>query len=72
VGNLARRSRKNMQLVFLLVLAVFPLMACGGGAGGGGTATLTGGTSAGNYVVTVTGTASGLSAVTTQIVVTVN
>jgi hypothetical protein len=73
VGNLTRRGRKSVQLLLLLLLAAFPLLACGsGGAGGGGATTTTGGTSAGNYVITVTGTASGLSAVTTQIVVTVN
>jgi endoglucanase len=73
VGNLTRRGRKSVQLLLLLLLAAFPLLACGsGGAGGGGATTTTGGTSAGNYVITVTGTASGLSAVTTQVVVTVN
>ncbi len=72
VGNLARRGRKSAPLLLLLLLAALPLMACGGGGSGGTTTTATGGTSAGNYVITVTGTASGLSAVTTQIVVTVN
>jgi endoglucanase len=72
IGNLARRGRKSLQLLLLLLLAAFPLAACGGGGAGGTTTTTTGGTSAGNYVVTVTGTASGLSAVTAQIVVTVN
>jgi hypothetical protein len=72
IGNLARRGRKSMQLLLLLLLVAFPLAACGGGGGSGGTTTTIGGTSAGNYVVTVTGTASGLSAVTAQIVVTVN
>ena len=72
VGNLARRSRKCLQLLLLLLLVAFPLAACGGGGTGGGTTTTSGGTSAGNYVVTVTGTASGLSPVTTQIVVVIN
>lgn len=72
VGNLARRGRKSVQLLLLLLLAAIPLMACGGGGSGGTTTTTTGGTSAGNYIVTVTGTASSLTAVTTQIVVTVN
>jgi endoglucanase len=72
IGNLARRGRKSMQLLLLLLLVAFPLAACGGGGGSGGTTTTIGGTSAGNYVVTVTGTASGLSAVAVQIVVVVN
>lgn len=73
IGNFARRGRKSLQLLLLLMLIAFPLGACGsGGAGGGSTTPPTGGTSAGNYVVTITGTASGLSAVTTQIVVAVN
>ena len=72
IGSLARRGRKSLQLFLLVLLVAFPLAACGSGGAGGTTTTTTGGTSAGNYVVTVTGTASGLSAVTTQIVVTVN
>ncbi len=73
IGNLARRGRKSLQVFLMFLLVAFPLAACGsGGAGGGGTTPPTGGTSAGNYVVTVTGTASGLSAVTTQIVVVIN
>ncbi|HKN20516.1 MAG TPA: glycoside hydrolase family 5 protein [Terracidiphilus sp.] len=72
IGNLAPRGRKYIQLLLLLLLVAFPLAACGGGGAGNNTTTTTSGTSAGNYVVTVTGTASGLSAVTTQIVVTVN
>jgi endoglucanase len=72
VGTLARRGRKSLQLLLLLLLVAFPLMACGPSASNSGTVTTTGGTSAGNYIVTVTGTASGLTAVTTQIVVTVN
>lgn len=72
IGNLARRGRKSLQLLLLILLVALPLAACGGGGSSGGTTTTTGGTSAGNYVVTVTGTASGLTAVSTQIVVTVN
>jgi hypothetical protein len=72
IGNLARRGRKSLQLLFLILLFAFPLLACGGSGSSGGTSPPTGGTSAGNYVVTVTGTASGLSAVTAQIVITVN
>lgn len=73
IGNFARRNRKYMQLVVVLLLFAFPLAACGGGAAASGTTTTTiPGTSAGNYVVTITGTASGLTAVTTQIVVTIS
>jgi endoglucanase len=72
ISTRSRRGRKGMQLLFLLSLVAFPLAACSGGGNSGGTTTPTGGTSAGNYIVTVTGTASGLTAVSTQIVVTVN
>ena len=71
IGNLARHGRKSLQPLLLLLLIAIPLTACGG-ASSSGTTTTTGGTSAGNYVVTVTGTASGLTAVSTQIVVNVN
>jgi len=72
IGNFARRGRKSLQLLLLLLFMALPLASCGGGGGGGGGGTTTtGGTTAGNYVVTVTGTASGLTAVTTQIVVVV-
>jgi hypothetical protein len=72
VGNLARRNRKYVQLLVLLLLFAFPLAACGGGGTASVSTSTSGGTSAGNYVVTVTGTASGLSAVTTQISLVMN
>jgi endoglucanase len=73
IGTLARRVRKSLQLLPLFLLIAFPLASCGSsGASNSGTTTPTGGTSAGNYIVTVAGTASGLTAVSTQIVVTVN
>jgi endoglucanase len=72
IGSLARRHRKYLQFLLLFLLVAFPLAACGGSGAGGTSTTTTNGTSAGNYVVTVTGTASGISAVTAQIVVVVN
>ncbi len=73
IGNFERCGRKSLQIFLLLLLFAFPLASCGGGGAGGGSGTPpSGGTTAGNYIVTVTGTGSGLTAVTTQIVVVIN
>jgi endoglucanase len=69
-GSLLRRSRKSLMLVVLLFLAAVPLMACGGGGGSGGSGGSLG-TTAGAYTVTVTGTATGVNAVTAQVSLTV-
>lgn len=67
IGIPARR-RKILLLVPIMLLAVFSLSGCSGGSdtGSGGSST-----SAGAYTVTVTGTASGLNSVTTQISVNI-
>lgn len=64
IGNLARRRKGLMLLLMLMFAATFPLMGCGGGSASGGT-------TAGTYTITVTGTASSLPLATTQISVTV-
>jgi endoglucanase len=69
-GTFLRRSRKGLTLVILLFLAAVPLMACGGG-GGSSSSGGSPGTTVGTYTVTVTGTATGVNAVTAQVNLTV-
>jgi hypothetical protein len=68
LGIPARRKKWRSLLVILLFAGIAGLsIGCGsggnGGGGGGGTTIL--GTTAGNYVLTVTGTSGSLSAQTT-------
>lgn len=68
VGKFSHRGRKSLTSLAVLLLAAIPLLACGSGSASGSTgASIVSGTTAGNYVVTITGTAPGLSAVTAQI-----
>ena len=72
LGNL-RRGRRILLVVLAVLATSLSISACGGGgaAGSSGGSQRLFRNSAGNYVVTVTGTASGLSAVTAQISVVI-
>jgi len=70
MGNV-RRWRKSLLLVLVMLASSFAASACGGGGvagSGGGSSSVT---SAGTYIVSVTGSATGMSAVTTQVSITV-
>jgi hypothetical protein len=73
-GVSRRRKVLSLLLMFLAASGLLFLTACGGGTsssgapGGGGT---TGGTPAGTYTVTVTGTSGSLTAQTTMFTITV-
>jgi hypothetical protein len=73
-SGVSRRKKALSLLLMLLVVSGLFLTACGGGTsssgtpGGGGT---TGGTPAGSYTVTVTGTSGSLIAQTTTFTLTV-
>jgi hypothetical protein len=72
---LFRRRKAWATLAILLcgVAASLSLSGCsGGGGGGGGSTTTPPRSSAGSYVVTVTGSGSGISSVTTTFNVTIN
>lgn len=64
-GNLSRR-RKSMRLFLIATVAVLSVSACGGK---GSAATVT--TPPGAYTITVSGSATGVSSVTTQISISV-
>lgn len=61
-----KRSRRVRSLLVLIFIAAIPLSSCGSSKGNSSP-----GTAAGSYMVTVTGTASGLTPVTTQIPLTI-
>jgi len=72
-GIPARRRRLPGLLGLLALTAVFGVSGCGGGgSANSGASQGTPGTTAGTYVVTVTATASGVSAQTTAVTVVVN
>jgi endoglucanase len=74
LGSFKRRGRRYF-LALLILAASFGLAGfsgCGGGgAANGGSGSGSGGTTAGGYTVTVTASATGVSAATTQIALTV-
>jgi trimeric autotransporter adhesin len=68
---LRRRSWKHL-FAFLCVITFGATIGCGGSSSSSGSSPANPGTTAGSYVVTVTGTAAGLTAQTTTIHVNVN
>lgn len=66
-----RRRRESLLLVLAMLACSFAVSACGSGGAvgsGGGSSSVT---SAGTYTLSVTGSATGMSAVTTQVSITV-
>ena len=67
-----RRRRWRHLMALLCVMTFGAAVGCGGSSKTGTTSQSNPGTTAGAYVVTVTGTSAGLAAQTTQVAVTVN
>lgn len=67
----ARRWQKSFLLVLVMLASSFAVSACGSGGAVGSGGESSSVTSAGTYTVSVTGSATGMSAVTTQVSITV-
>ncbi|MDE3149792.1 MAG: glycoside hydrolase family 5 protein [Acidobacteriota bacterium] len=70
IGSLQRR-RRSVLLLLIVMGAVFSTAISSGCGGSGGSGSSPPGTTTGTYTITVTGSASGLNPVTTQIAVNV-
>jgi hypothetical protein len=72
-AGLSSRRKKvlGLLLLFLVISGLMFLGACGGGSSGSGGGGTSGGTPAGKYTVTVTGTSGSLTAQTTTFTLTV-